>query len=323
MRRFVFPAVVLLAWLVPVAAHAQPKEPPAPAEQVVLSGDVLVPKGRVAGQVVVFSGSATVLGVVDGDVVVIDGPIVVQGQVSGDVVAVDGSVRLGENAQVTGSVLAGEEIASQEGAQVGGVSRQHVRLTLGGALGPLGTLLPPITVAVSVLMVALLWLLLAPRGGDRVARVLASAPFASLGWGVVAALALPVLGLAATVSVLGLPFGLSLLLGLGLLWLVGQAAAVWGIGRLIVHEPRSRIGAVAVGWTIVTVLGLVPYLNVAWWVLGAVAGLGTIVVAAWRARRDGAAPAAPRPRADRGGRHAAGRVTDASFELPATPLAED
>jgi hypothetical protein len=323
MRRFVFPAVVLLAWLTPVAAHAQPAEPSAPAEQVVLSGDVLVPKGRVAGQVVVFSGSATVLGVVDGDVVVIDGPIVVQGQVSGDVVAVDGSVRLGENAQVTGSVLAGEEIAAEDGAQVGGVSRRHVRLTLGEALGPLGTLLPPITVAVSFLLVALLWLLVAPRGGDRVSQALATAPLASLGWGVAAAVALPVVGLVATVSVLGLPFGLALLLGLGLLWLVGLAAAAWGIGRLIVREPRSRAGAVLVGWAIVTVLGLVPYLNVAWWVLGAIAGLGSIVVAAWRVRRGGGVPAPTRRRTDRGGRHAAGRVTDASFELPATPLAED
>ncbi len=325
MRRFVFPVVVLAVWLVPAAALAQPKEPAEPAEQVVLSGDVLVPRGRIAGQVVVFSGSATVLGVVDGDVVVFDGPIVVQGQVSGEVVALDGSVRLGPNAQVTGGVLASDDIVREDGAQVGGTTRQHVRVTLGETLGPLGVLLPPVAIAVSVLFVALLWLLLAPRGGDRVGQALATAPFASFGWGLLVALLLPVVGVAAAVTVLGLPFGLSLLLGLGLVWLVGQAGAVWAIGRLLVREPRSRFGAVMAGWAVAFVLGLVPYLNVVWWVLGGVVGLGAVVVAAWRARRGDAAPppASRRRGRDKGGRHAAGRVTDATFELPATPLAED
>lgn len=324
MRRFVFPAVVLAVWLVPAAAFAQPKEPPEPADQVVLSGDVLVPRGRVAGQVVVFSGSATVLGVVDGDVVVFDGPVVVQGQVSGDVVALDGSVRLGSTAQVSGGVLAGDEIVAEDGAQVAGTSRQHVRVTFGGVLGPLGVLLPPVAIAVSVLIAALLWLLVAPRGGDGVGRALATAPFASFGWGVLVSVLLPVLGVVATATVLGLPLGVALLLGLGLVWLVGLAGAVWGIGRLLVREPRSRLGAVLAGWGVALVLGLVPYLNVAWWVLGSVVGLGAIVVAAWRARRGGpAAPTTHRPGRDKGGRHAAGRVTDATFELPATPLAED
>lgn len=323
MRRIVFPVLVLVAAWWPATALAQPKEPPGPAEQVVLSGDVVVPRGRVVGQVVVFSGSATVLGVVAGDVVVLDGPIVVQGQVSGDVVAVDGSVQLGETAQVAGSVLAGGEISLGSGAQVGGSSRQNLRLTLGSALGPLGSLLPPLAIAVSVLLASLSWLLVAPRGGDRVGQAFVTAPLASIGWGLLTVVAVPALALAALASVLGLPFGLALLLALGFLWLVGLAGAVWGIGRLTVREPRSRIGAVMAGWLIATVLGLVPYLNLAWWVLGPVVGLGAIVVASWRARR-GQAPAAP-PSRERGGRHAAGRVAApaASFELPATPLAED
>lgn len=346
MRRIVFPAVVLpavmlMACLWPAVALAQPKEPPAPAEQVVLSGDVVVPKGRVAGQVVVITGSATVLGVVDGDVVVFDGPIAIQGQVSGDVVALDGSVKLAATAQVTGSVLAGEDVVVAEGAQIGGVSRDHVRLTLGAPLAALGVLLPSVAIAVSVLLAALVLLVLAPRGGDRAASALASAPVASTGWGLLFAIVVPVLGVAAAASVVGLPFGLALLLGTGLLWLLGQAAAIWAIGRLIVREPRSRLGAVLVGWLIGTVIGLVPYLNVVWWVLGSVVGLGAAIVAAWRARRGPVG--APTSRAERGqtkgGRHAAGRVTvvippaeadappavaaEASWELPATPPAED
>jgi hypothetical protein len=299
--------VALLLW--PTAALAQPKEPAAPAEQVVLSGDVVVPKGRVAGQVVVFSGTATVAGVVDGDVVVLDGPIVIDGQVSGDVVAIDGSVRLAATAQVGGSVLAGEDVELAEGAQVVGGTREQVRFSLGGPLSALGVLLPPAAIAVSILLAALAVLGLAPRAGERAAVALSGAPFASVGWGIVLALGVPVLGLVTTATVLGLPFGLALLLGVGLLWLLGEAALVWGIGRLLVRSPRSRFGAVAAGWAIVAAVGLVPVLNVVWWVLGSTVGLGAVLVATWHAGRGRDEEPRRDHGRDRGGRHVAGRVS--------------
>ncbi len=67
------------------------------------------------------------------------------------------------------------------------------------------------------------------------------------------------------------------------------------MGRFLVREPGSRIGALLAGWAVVACVGLVPILNVAWWSLGAVFGLGAMTVAAWRARgsgrhRVGAAP---------------------------------
>lgn len=319
MRRIVFPVVLLVVALWPAAALAQPKSPASPAEQVVLSGDVLVRKGHVVGQVVVFTGSVTVLGVVDGDVVVLDGPIAIQGQVSGDVVAVSGTVDLAPTAQVGGSVTAADEVSRAEGAQVGGSVRSGVRLTLGGPLGALGSLLPSVAVAASVLVAGLLLLLVVPRGGDRIAEALAGAPVSSTAWGAVVVVLVPVLGLLATASVLGLPLGLALLLGAGLLWLIGQAGISWGIGRLIVREPRSRLGALLAGWAVGAVLGLVPFLNIAWWGLGSMVGLGAVLVAAWRTRRGGGELP---PARERGGRHAAGRVVVPTLaELPAPATA--
>ena len=86
------------------------------------------------------------------------------------------------------------------------------------------------------------------------------------------------------VSILGLPLGLALLLGSGLVFLLGLAAAAVGIGRTILPPPRSRVGAALAGWGLLALVGLVPVLNGVAWGLASVFGVGIGIVAAWRAR---------------------------------------
>jgi cytoskeletal protein CcmA (bactofilin family) len=253
-------------------------------DQVVLSGTVAVPRGRSVGEVVVFHGRVSVAGVVAGDVVVLDGPVSVAGQVSGSVVALNGPIRQASTASVGGDVLASEAVRLAPGAFVAGDVREDVAFTPRGALTALGVLLGAAAVAVSGLLVLLLFLALAPRALDRVATAARTAPFASIGWGLAVAIALPVVAVAAAASVLGLPFGLSLLLGVGLIAMAGYAFAAFSVGRLIVREPRGRPGALFAGWGVAAAIGLVPFLNVAVWVLGSIFGVGASVVANWRAR---------------------------------------
>jgi hypothetical protein len=104
----------------------------------------------------------------------------------------------------------------------------------------------------------------------------------------------PVLAVAITVTILGIPAGLAVLLGLGLLAGVGYTMGVWSLGRFVVPAPRSRAGAFFAGWATAAVLGLVPFLNVAWWIVATAVGLGATVLAAWRVRT--------------GGRHRRGRI---------------
>jgi cytoskeletal protein CcmA (bactofilin family) len=319
-RRFlaVSIVVVVLAW--PSAALAQASGTTNPPQQVVLTGDVSVPRGTVVGEVVVFSGSATVAGVVDGDVVVLDGPITVSGQVGGDVIALHGPIRLLPTAQVGGDVRAGRSLDIAQGAHVAGAIRHDVGFTLSG-VGVLGALLASVAMAVSIMLAGLLVLLLAPRGAERTAEAVRTAPFASAGWGVLLALALPILGLALAVTILGLPLGLVLLLGLGLIWLAGLAFATFAVGRLFVREPRSRVGAFFTGWAIVAAIGLVPFLNAALWTLAGAFGVGAMLVAAWRARLGPVGPPIPR-----GGRHrAASRTPEppVPIEVPEVVAAED
>ena len=243
MRR-AFPLAVLAAVvLTPVAAFAQPTAPADPPIQVVLSGDVTVAKGTVVGEVVVFHGSVLIQGVVLGDVVVVDGPVTVAGQVSGSVVAVSGEVSLRPSAQVGEDVLAGEGVTLAPGSSVRGVIRQGVRFSFSGPLAALGGLRAPVAMAVSVLLTAVALLLLAPRGAERVAAAGRTRPVRSALTGVVAAAVLPAAAVLASITVVGLPFGLALLLGLAPLWLIGQGWSVWVVGRLAIAEPCSATGS--------------------------------------------------------------------------------
>ena len=283
LRACVVLVVTLAVVTAPASASAQAADDPAP-DQVVLSGDLLVARGKTVGEVVVIHGSATVLGVVDGDVIVLDGPATIGGQVAGDVVVLDGQLVLRGTAQVAGNVLSGDPVEREDGAQVTGEVREGFRVTLEGPVAALGALLVSVAFAVSLLIAMTVLVLLAPRGVDRLGVATRTAPFAAAGWGVLVAVVVPAVSVVLVASVLGLPLGLALLFGLGLLFFLGLAAAALGIGRAIAPPPRGRLAALFAGWAIVAVVGLVPVLNAIAWGLLAVFGLGIVLVAAWRAR---------------------------------------
>jgi hypothetical protein len=215
---------------------------------------------------------------------VVDGPATIGGQVAGDVVVLDGQLVLRDTAQVAGNVLTADPVELEDGAEVVGEMREGFSVSLEGPVGALGALLVSTAMAVSILLLMGVLLLLAPRGVERLGVATRTAPLASAGWGLLVVIAAPVVGIGLVASVLGLPLGLALMLGLGLVFLVGLAAAALGIGRTIVAPPRSRIGGLFAGWAIVAVVGLVPVLNAVAWGLASVFGLGVIVVASWRAR---------------------------------------
>ena len=175
----------------------------------------------------------------------------------------------------------------------------------------LGASLEGAALAFSSLVLGLLLLVVAPRAADRVASTSRTAPLASVGWGFVLAIGLPLLAVVAAVSILGLPLGLSLLLALAFVFLVGATWTIWAVGRALVREPRSRWLAFAAGWGIALAVSLVPYVSAVAWMAASIFGLGLMTVASWRARGTG-------------GRHRSGyvEVPDAEPSEPVVPVAE-
>ena len=279
--------LLMIAWPAAGAARAAaPATVKRPPNQVMISGTVDVPKGTSVGAIVVFQGNVTVEGVAEGDVVVLHGPVTVSGRVNGSVVALRGGVTLRSTAVVAGDVVTDETVVKASGAKVGGTIRHNLPLTFAGPLVGLATILGGLMVAVSTFLLGLVLLWIAPRGADRIAETAKVAPMAAALWGLLIWIALPALGVLAMATVLGFPLGMTVLLALALLFLVGFTWTVWALGRAIIRPPRSRIGAFVAGWAIASVVGFIPSLDVAVWILASIFGLGAMSRAIWRWRHE-------------------------------------
>jgi hypothetical protein len=284
-----------------------------PRDQIVLSGDVVVHRGEDVGEVVLLHGRVIVAGVVHGDVVVIDGPIEVTGQVSGSVVSINGPVQIGPNAQILGDVIARDAVRIAEGARIGGTVREGTAFTIRTPIDLFGPFAAWLAIAASTLVLGALLVLLAPRGSDAVASAVTGSPLASVGIGLGAFIGLPVIAVLGVLSLVGLPLGLGLLLALALLYSIGYAWVVYGLGRAIWREPRSRWLALLFGWAVVAALSAIPYVGGALWFVGAVLGLGAAIVSAWRARGTGG-------RHRTGGKMPQERVVDLTEEPTPAPM---
>jgi hypothetical protein len=213
------------------------------------------------------------------------------------VVSVGGSVTLGPSSRVLGDVLAHERVVAAPGARVDGDVREGVAFTFRTPIEALGAFAPWLAVWSSVLALGLLLLLVGPRAADAISSAAHGSPWASVGWGFAVFLVLPLAGMIGVFTLVWLPLGLGLLLSLFLLYSVGLAWSAFALGRVLWHEPRSRVLALLIGWAILAAMAAIPFVGGVVWVAGAVFGLGSGTVAIWRAR--GAAPRV-------GGRHRQG-----------------
>lgn len=284
-RSFAVLAAGLVLWAgSPALAQIAGSEP---RDQIVLSGDVNVRRGEDVGEVVVLHGTVIVAGVVHGDVVVIDGRIEVTGQVSGSVVGVNGPVTIGPNAQILGDVMARDRLRIAEGARIGGAVREGAAFTFRTPIDLFGPFAAWLAVVVSTLVLLALLILFVPRGADAVAAAALGSPLISAGIGLGMFVGLPLLGVLALLSLVGLPLGLGLLLALLLVYSIGFSWSVYSVGRALWREPRSRWLALLFGWAVVAAVSAIPVVGGILWFVGAVGGLGAMTVAGWRARRTG------------------------------------
>lgn len=295
MRRLVLVCLgVLVLSLIPGTALAATAEPTARDHNlVVFSGDAVVSTDQVVDSVVVFSGSAMIQGTVRNSVVVFSGPatIAISGDVQGDVVVFDGLLTVQNGAHISGDVLADRRVISP-GARIDGTTSSTARIGLAaGWAGVAIWIAMVLAIAVSLLLFGFLLLWFAPRAADAVVETGRTAVGPSIGWGAAMVFGLPLLAVLAMVTVVGIPIGLGVLFALGLIYAVGMVAGAWFLGRLIVKNG-SRAGAFAIGWLILTGASLIPGLGSLGWIAATGYGLGTLCVAAYRARRGPTRPEA-------------------------------
>jgi hypothetical protein len=277
-------ALFALLLLLPLSGVARAAEAGAGEQsQVVLSGQVAVPAGETVDDVVIMHGAATVDGTVRGSLVVFDGPVTVAGEVSGDVVALNGAVTVAQRARIGGDLVSPRTPQIAEGATIAGdVQRVTADWRLDGIL--LSQVVSWIAVSASTLVLGLLLVIFAPRAADAAMSTARTRPGAAFGWAVAVAIGMPVVAVIAILTVVGIPFGVGLLLAFALLYSVGYVTAAWLAGRLISPQLDSRLAAFVIGWVLFRVAALVPVLDGLLWLPGAALGLGVLCAAAWHAR---------------------------------------
>ena len=271
----------------------------AATDHVVITGGTNVPAGETAGDVIVVDGTVRIAGHVTGDVVSVTGPVRVSGRIDGDLIAVSDRAVLGHTARVGGDLRYGDERpVLAGGATVGGKVKNEDWADAANGWGWLGLLGWWLAVSVSTLLVGVLLVGLAPAAVYATERAVRERLGATVAWGIGIAIGVPLFAVLALVTLVGIPFGIALLLAAIPVLLVAYATSAWLVGRrLLRNRSTSRWAALFLGWGILRVLALIPALGAIVGLVATVVGLGALTVALWRAGRpaEPARAAAPAP----------------------------
>ena len=300
-RHAVRAVIVALALLVGAGSAS------AATDRVVITGGAVVPAGQTAGDVVVLDGTVRIAGRATGDVVSVSGPVRVSGRVDGDLIAVSDRAFLAPTARVGGDLRYGDERpVLARGATVGGKISDENWADAANGWGWVSLFGWWLAVSVSTLIVGALLVLLAPAALYAAERAVRERLGATVAWGVGIAIGVPLLAVLALVTLVGIPFGIALLLAAIPVLLVAYATSAWMVGRRVLRtRSTSPWVALFAGWAILRVVALIPFAGALVGLAATVVGLGALAVALWRAGRPGApaarpeapAPASPEPAA--------------------------
>jgi hypothetical protein len=281
--------------LVPVAAAADPFYQDG---RVIVSvrGDITFPAGESADNVVIVDGTATIEGDV-GSVFVVNGTVNFVGSQTREVIAISSNVSIDGGSVIAGDVRSISSTVTQApGATVQGQVKAGWDWVQGAFwIGPalfiayLGFVLAAVVAAVALAGLASRQVRSAEALFRREAGSTIVAAFAGL-FGIIAVATL------ALVTIIGIPLGLALLVGLlPLLLFIGYlVAAIW-IGEWVVglfgsrpKAERPYLGA-AVGILVMSVVSFVPFVGG----LIAFVGFGAVVLLMWRIIRSEAGSSEP------------------------------
>jgi cytoskeletal protein CcmA (bactofilin family) len=264
-------------------------------DQIVLNGRLVVPTDESVGSAVILNGPARIDGTVEQTLFVLNGRADIAGSVGDDVVVINGSVVVRSSAHVGGDIVTRSAPTIEEGAIVDGELRSVATRFDAERFGFASRLIWWIGYSASTLFLGLLLLLLFPALDVATVRVWRERTGEAVGLGAAAFFLLPVVAVIFLVTIVGIPLGLFLLLGLALVYTVGYVAGTLVLGRLIVRPPTTRFLAFVVGWAILRLVGLVPVLGGFVWLIASLIGLGILAVAARRTGRVAAPPPPPPP----------------------------
>jgi hypothetical protein len=288
-------AAILLSALAASPASAQDAGPTAEdADQIVLTGRLVVSADETVDTAVILDGPALVEGTVREALVVFNGDTEIVGTVREDVVVFNGAVVVRSGAEIGGDLVTRGTPQVEEGATIRGERDSVVTRFDFEMSGFAGRIAWWVGYSISVLILGLLLLAFAPQlfaaARDTARERLGS----SIGWGVGLFFLLPIGSILLLITVVGIPLGISVLLALAFIYTLGYVVATVAAGSMIMRSSPSRYVVFLVGWVVLRVLALIPFVGGLLWFIGSIWGLGLLAVAI-RNRPGTEALAAPAP----------------------------
>jgi hypothetical protein len=275
-------AAVLLTVLAAAPALAQAESAANDnSDQIVMTGRLDVPSGETVDTAVIFNGPALVDGTVRESLVVLNGDAEVSGIVRQDVIVLNGDLVVRSGAEVGGDLVTQSTPKVEDGATVRGERKNVATEFKIDEVGFGGRVAWWIAYSISVLILGLLVLVFAPQLFPAVREAARTRLGASIGWGAGLFFLLPIGSVLLLVTVVGLPLGIFLLLALAFIYTLGYVVATIAVGGRIM-QSSARFVSFLVGWVLLRLVALIPFLGGWLWFLGCVWGLGLLAVAIHR-----------------------------------------
>lgn len=289
-------AILLLAF-VPATLAADPQVSWTGRGAIIsVDGTVDVPAGQTVDAVVVVNGTATISGTAR-SVVLVRSTATFTGATTRNLLVVDSTANLTAGTTITGEVTTVRGTIVRDATAVVTGRTTALDADLAAFAFALIPLLIVIWIGVYVAMVVA-GLGLAAFGARQVRtaeELINRKPGQTLVAGLIATIALPILFGIVTVTVIGAPIGLAMLLiGLPLLAFVGWLVAAiwvgdWLLGKRGPVEAKHPYKAALLGVIVLGIAGILPFISA----IATLFGVGAVVLAAWNNVR----PADPQPAA--------------------------
>jgi len=240
---------------------------------------------RIGGDFLFGASTVRIDGPVEGYIKGGGSEVILTNGVGGDIELEADKLTIASTANIQGNLTytSKNEANIQLGAQIGGKTTHkvpEVREPVVPTLGIWGKVIS----FLMTLLAGIVVVLVAPRRAVAVAASIRYKPWVSLGWGAIILFATPVAAIITLITVVGVPVALIGLTLYGIGIYISQIAIGLFIGYWIISsfsKVESRgvlVGALALGFAILTLLKLIPYIGFPLWLATVLFGLGAMAL---------------------------------------------
>lgn len=257
-----------------------------------VGGNVTIADGaKIAGSLVSAGGQINVLPAIGKGAAIAGGQITISNTINGDLLGA-GNFNLTPQAKVNGAFtyLNARQATIENGAVISGKvthnyppKQPQQQKSQASAAGLVGAALGFSLISlVSAFVLGLFILMLVPLFMQQTAETLVERPWLSLGIGLVAAIATPIVAFILFITVLGIPLGILMIVLYGIYAYISKIFVSFAIGLWIFMRSNPRrphlVWSLLVGLIIYEILGLIPFIGWLIMLIFWLMGMGALLV---------------------------------------------